>query len=483
MKYLLSAAALLATTVVADKRDLCSDGSVDDNKNWYCQNVTAITYTGVGGSGSYNRVTNMDSTGGACSSSPQGYSGSMSPLDEEVRTRSHARSWTVAGMRGVLKRAVEQPADMLKVSLHFRGPLNLKQFAVYTPSQASVKKMRRDQHMRQHARRNARGHQHHARAVGDMVTATINDVVETWINEWSGEATSAPVTSSNAAGSSSTSLATSEEYAASSSSQTSSAAFSTATAAGPGSIGSSTGGWGRQGYYDSSSGAEGLVFLNHNGGSGSGVFDYTFGNSLSYASSDGCSGSSAAQNLSDTTLPSSAEVVIMTDNECSGDDCGYTRTGTVAYHGFDGPSKAFFFEFTMPDSGETATSEYDPVNMPAIWMLNAQIPRTLQYGQADCSCWTSGCGEFDIFEVLAPGDTRMKSTLHGNIAGGDSDYFDRPQSGSMKGALVLYNNNIHIKVLDNSTEFGSTMAADIINEICGSTMTQTNTVSLFALGD
>jgi hypothetical protein len=30
---------------------------------------------------------------------------------------------------------------------------------------------------------------------------------------------------------------------------------------------------------------------------------------------------------------------------------------------------------------------------PAIWMLNAQIPRTTQYGPSDCSCWESGCGE------------------------------------------------------------------------------------------
>ena len=86
MKYLLSAAALLAATVAADKRDLCSDGSTDDNNNWYCQNVTAITYTGVGGSGSYNRVTSMDSSG-HCSSSPKGYSGNLSPLDEEVCMR------------------------------------------------------------------------------------------------------------------------------------------------------------------------------------------------------------------------------------------------------------------------------------------------------------------------------------------------------------------------------------------------------------
>lgn len=85
MKYIYTAAALLAATVVADKRDLCSDGSTDDNGNYYCQEVDAITYTGVGGSGSYNAVTDMDSTTGDCSSSASGYSGSMSPLDQEVR--------------------------------------------------------------------------------------------------------------------------------------------------------------------------------------------------------------------------------------------------------------------------------------------------------------------------------------------------------------------------------------------------------------
>lgn len=84
MKYIYSAAALLAATVVADKRDLCANGSTDDNGNWYCQKVDAITYTGLSGSGSYNKVTSMDSSASTCGSSPQAYSGSMAPLDEEV---------------------------------------------------------------------------------------------------------------------------------------------------------------------------------------------------------------------------------------------------------------------------------------------------------------------------------------------------------------------------------------------------------------
>jgi hypothetical protein len=360
--------------------------------------------------------------------------------------------------------------------------VQINQFAVYTPSGAS-KKARRSTHERRHAHAHAHGHAHKARAVGDMVTATIDGQVVSWVNEWSGEsATSAPAPAAT-----SSAPAVAQDYAApavsSPASPTSSSSSPSASpSAASGSIASSSGGWSRQGYYDASSGSsEGLVFLNHNGGQGSGTFDYTFGNSLSYASPDGTSGASSPQILESTTLPSSAEVVIMTDNQCNGDDCGYVRPDSVAYHGFDGPQKAFFFEFQMPDVGGTAANEYDPVNMPAIWMLNAQIPRTLQYGQADCSCWTSGCGEFDIFEVLAPGDTRMKSTLHGNIAGGDSDYFDRPTGSSIKAAMVLYDNNIHIKLLDDSTDFGDVMSTDTINDICGSTLQQTNAVSLFAL--
>jgi len=66
-------------------------------------------------------------------------------------------------------------------------------------------------------------------------------------------------------------------------------------------------------------------------------------------------------------------------------------------------------------------------DMPSIWMLNAQIPRTLQYGNAQCSCWESGCGELDIAEGLFSGSTYLKSTLHANTPGGDSDYLVHPE--------------------------------------------------------
>lgn len=467
MKYLYGAAALFAASVSAD---LCAHGSTDDNGNYYCQKVNAITYTGVGGSGSYNKVTAMDSSSGSCSSSPHSYSGSLAPLDEEV-------------------------------SVHVRGPTKLKKFAFYAPSSSSSEssKLKPKARRSAHERRHSHGHNHvhlhkkhehnlEERAVGDMVTANINGVEETWVNDYSGVSSSASSasgmpTANTPAGYGSGSG--SSDSSSSSSTGASPASYSSSSSSNDGFIGGS--GWTRQAYYDSEAGsADGLVFLNHEGGSGSGTFDYSFGNSLSYASKDGASGSSSPQTLEDCTLASSSEVVIMTDSKCSDDGgCGFYRDGTVAYHGFDGPSKAFFFEFSMPDDGQSGASIYDAVNMPALWLLNAQIPRTLQYGKSECSCWESGCGEFDVFEVLAAGDTRAKSTLHGNVAGGDSDYFERPTSDTIKVGLILNNDKIHIKVLDDSSDFdfGSTMGDTFVDDICADTLQDSleNLVSVFAL--
>lgn len=118
----------------------------------------------------------------------------------------------------------------------------------------------------------------------------------------------------------------------------------------------------------------------------------------------------------------------------------------------------------MPATGKTGWNE----DMPAAWILNAQIPRTLQYGKADCSCWTSGCGEWDIFEILDSGNTRAKSTLHGNVSGGDSNYFQRPTGGTIKAAVVFEGDSMagHIQILPDDTVFGTTMSANTIAGFC-----------------
>lgn len=51
---------------------------------WYCSEVKAITYSNFPGTGSYNKVTDMDADSGQCASEKHTYSGSLAPLSEEV---------------------------------------------------------------------------------------------------------------------------------------------------------------------------------------------------------------------------------------------------------------------------------------------------------------------------------------------------------------------------------------------------------------
>jgi hypothetical protein len=132
--------------------------------------------------------------------------------------------------------------------------------------------------------------------------------------------------------------------------------------------------------------------------------------------------------------------------------------------GFAGADKIFLIEFSMPMDGTTGFN----ANMPSIWMLNAQIPRTLQYGNAQCSCWESGCGELDIAEALFSGSTYLKLTLHTNTPDRDSDYLVRPTSGTMKLAAVFSSSNssVHSQVLPDSEDFPTSLSASAINTIC-----------------
>lgn len=333
MPFTWSLAALACLGALASAQN-CQNGAVDDGGNWYCSPVKQITYTGWAGSGSYNKVTKMDPASGTCNSVPYSYSGSMSPMDEEV-------------------------------SLHFRGPMQLKQFAFYSPSASSSKaKLKRHSHKHGHAHfhehnkevREARAHEQEqqkqqeqaveARAVGDWVTVTMNGVAVSWINEYSGLTTTAA--SAAASTQPATTLATTTSAAAivaninilkKSTTTTTIAAQTTTTVAAAAAASSSAaaapaaaGSWTQEAYYNANTGfASGVTFLTHFGGTGSGVWDSAFGNSLSYASADGTAGSASPQVLKNTQLPSTAELVIMTDKSCTDGSCGYYRPGNVAY--------------------------------------------------------------------------------------------------------------------------------------------------------
>lgn len=385
---------------------------------------------------------------------------------------------------------------------------------MYYPSAQSSKRhvdvQRGHQHGHQHAHGKFRKHvENHRRksgeakrAVGDLVTATMDGKVVSWINQYDGSAPCAvPVTAtidgsviswtngycgpSTAESPPSTTLSapqpvtvtatrtvtvvdfvdvelvsapSQQQGPASSILYSVSSAPTPALSLLPGEV-TGSGAWVRDAYYNTDDqSASGIMFLNNMGGTNqSGTWNSIWGSSLSYANEDSSLGSGEPQIFAGT-LEKNYEISIFSDTECTEDICGYWRPGSVAYNGFAGSEKAFFFEFSMPDDGDNVQG----YNMPAIWFLNGKVPRTQQYG--NCSCWPP-CGEFDAFEVLTPGFDKMKATLLGIINGGISDYFERPVNGTVKSAVIFINNNIVVQLLPDDFDFDTSLSLDQITAL------------------
>ena len=378
---------------------------------------------------------------------------------------------------------------------------------MYYPSPQSNKRHIDLPHGHRRAHGKHRKHVHKSkRAVGDTVTATIDGSVVSWINQYDGSAPcSVPVTATidgsvvswtndycgpSTAGSVPSTASTTlsaprpvtvtrtvtvvevdfvdffsspyEQQGPTSFLSSASSAPTPALSLLPGQV-TGSGAWVRTAYYNADDkNASGIMFLNNMGGTNqSGTWNSHWGNSLSYANEDSSSGSGEPQVFAGT-LEGNNELSIFSDTECTEDICGYWRPGSVAYNGFAGSEKGFFFEFGMPDDGNTQQG----YNMPAIWFLNGKVPRTQQYG--NCSCWPP-CGEFDAFEVLTPTFDQMKATLLGLINGGISDYFERPVTGTLKGVVLFSNNNIVVQTLPDDFDFDTSLSLQQITAISDST--------------
>ncbi|KXH60426.1 hypothetical protein CSAL01_05707 [Colletotrichum salicis] len=461
---------MLALAAVSQALQQCSGTAKEEGGNWWCGAVDQILYSNVGHPGSYKAVNHMGDDG-SCTFEDVAFSGPLAPFNEEL-----------------------VPV--------FRGPMNLKQVAVYS---LSTKAKRSPSVSHVHARRHGHhGHQHlHKKSVEspkeepkeekrgeDWVVAEIDGKVVSWINNYFGPTPAAPAATPAVApvvAEPSPTPTPSQAPAAAAIPQPASQASSSKAAASSkaaSSSGSVSGDYNLVGYYNADKAiANGIVFLGNYGGQGSGKFDNVFGNSLSYLNAAGTGGAASPEVLNPITLKSNQEFLIASDKSCDDGGCGYSRPGSVAYHGFKGEDSVWLFELSMPLDGTTGFN----ADMSALWFLNARIPRTAQYNT--CSCWPA-CGELDVLEVLATGDTKCKSTFHSNVPGGSSDYFDRPTGAPVKVAVVLDGDSgqVSVKMLDSSVDFASGitrsqveswLSADSVST--ASTGGKSNRVSLFAL--
>ncbi|CCC05189.1 hypothetical protein SMACR_08056 [Sordaria macrospora] len=177
---------------------------------------------------------------------------------------------------------------------------------------------------------------------------------------------------------------------------------------------------------------------------------------------------------SKVTKPGTYEADTFMDNEsgaCSKSPKQFN--GDLAPHnepakGLPGFARVLLFEFSMPDEPQHNNGGG---NKPAVWLLNSRIPNTAQY--FDCNCWKSGCGELDVFEVLAPGQDKALSTFHLGDDGksaGDANYFQRPKGGPITVALVIDATNggtVSIKNMGASdgARFGASLSAGKVDEL------------------
>jgi len=164
--------------------------------------------------------------------------------------------------------------------------------------------------------------------------------------------------------------------------------------------------------------------MNNKGGGKSGTWSICQGASQSY--SNGAFNDTVAtpnQEKFGTFIPATQEINIMTGTSCSASTCTGFNRGT-SNHGWSG-SKMFVIEYNMPNfTGNQANND------PAIWVLNAQVLRSAQYG---CNCrgmgGSGGCGELDLVEVIPAGNLSQAITeiySYKGATGSGANWWNRP---------------------------------------------------------
>lgn len=167
-------------------------------------------------------------------------------------------------------------------------------------------------------------------------------------------------------------------------------------------------------------------------GSGTATSSTVFGDSLADASDASVTGGGPC-------VSTGCEVNIMTETNCADQDGCIGYYDDMGFHGWDGGMKMFVTKVQMPASSTA--------NLPAIWMLNAQVVRANQYG-CNCRGWGAhgGCGELDISEVIETNTDKDKVSTHyyfldGSVSPGGDNYAARPTDSAVTYVTIIDNSS------------------------------------------
>uniref|UniRef100_K3X9Z2 glucan endo-1,3-beta-D-glucosidase n=1 Tax=Globisporangium ultimum (strain ATCC 200006 / CBS 805.95 / DAOM BR144) TaxID=431595 RepID=K3X9Z2_GLOUD len=215
-----------------------------------------------------------------------------------------------------------------------------------------------------------------------------------------------------------------------------------------------SGSWNKVSSYAKGGSANNMVFMNnrnidYGGKSSPEGFSTADGKGNAKESTPFAGNLAAASNPNSQSIyadeKTGAEVHIMTSKKCGQDGAckGYYDKDGTAFQGWGGAKKMFVTKVDMPQGGAP--------NLPAIWMLNAQIVRSNQY---QCNCRGmgkgGGCGELDIAEVIEK-DLNVVATHYyfyeGGSAPGHDSFGKRPVDGPTT-YVTIVDESYGVKVLE-----------------------------------
>lgn len=161
--------------------------------------------------------------------------------------------------------------------------------------------------------------------------------------------------------------------------------------------------------------------------------------------------------------------------------CGYYKKGIRSYTGYEGQTKMFLFEFTMPTENSNSTEEntlyYDE---PAIWLANERLSRATEYydWNNNCSCLFHGCGAYQVFTTNETDRDLLYSSvqtfqgvdrnisrdhvLMGTTSGGQ---FVRPRNTTVRGGVIFDSEGNVVTFLTNNTEFHEYLTPEQVDEM------------------
>lgn len=183
-------------------------------------------------------------------------------------------------------------------------------------------------------------------------------------------------------------------------------------------------------------------------------------------------------------VPSDEEYIIYSNFPCPASKvkgmCGVYRKGIRSYTGYEGVTKLFLFEFSMPTDNNMTNQDGRYFDMPSIWLANEHLSRTTEYydWNNNCSCLFNGCGAYQVLTTNATNkdllysslqtfqglnrNVSQKLILNGTVSTGQ---FNRPRNITVRGGVLFDSAGNIVTFLTNNTVFHEELTPEQVEDM------------------